>query len=254
MKRLENKTAIVTGGGQGIGRAIARTFAKQGAVVFIPDYFKERAEETAKLIQAEGGTAYGDQCDVTDEASVQAMISRTIEKMGKIDVLVNNAGIELYKSIEDISVAEWDRVMAVNVRGIFLCCKYALPHMKKAGKGNIINMGSTAGYIGAPAQTVYCASKGAVHQFTKALALECGPAGIKVNAIAPGGVNTPMLDYLAEENEKKGIDVKAWVAGAQFGGILQPEDVAGMALFLASDESRTVHGAALLIDGGFTAG
>lgn len=254
MKRLENKTVIVTGGGRGIGRAIATTFAREGAEVYIPDYARELAEESAKLIQADGGVAHADQCDVSDEAGVEAMIGRAMEKMGRIDILVNNAGIELYKPIEEITVAEWDRVMAVNVRGIFLCCKHALPHMKKAGRGNIINMGSSAGYIGAPSQTVYCASKGAVHQFTKALALECGTAGIKVNAIAPGGVNTPMLDYLAEENKKKGVELNAWLGEAQFGGVQQPQDIADMALFLASSESRTVHGAALLIDGGLTVG
>jgi NAD(P)-dependent dehydrogenase (short-subunit alcohol dehydrogenase family) len=252
MKRLEGKTTIVTGGGQGIGRAIARKFASHGAVVWVPDYFKERAEATAALIQAEGGKAYADQCDVTDEASVQAMIGRAVGKMGRLDVLVNNAGVELLKSIEEITVAEWDRVMAVNVRGVFLCCKHALPHFKKAGKGNIINMGSSAGYIGAPFQTVYCASKGAVHQFTKALALECGGAGVKVNAIAPGGVNTAMLDYLDAEFRKKGIEVKSFIQN-QFGGMQQPEDIADMAVFLASDESRVVHGTALLIDGGLTA-
>jgi NAD(P)-dependent dehydrogenase (short-subunit alcohol dehydrogenase family) len=253
MKRLENKTAVVTGGGQGIGRAIAMTFAEHGATVFIPDYFKDKADETAKMIQAKGGTAYGDQCDVSDEASVKAMIDRAAEKMGRIDVLVNNAGIELYKAIEDITVTEWDRLMGVNVRGIFLCCKYALPYMKKAGKGNIINMGSNGGYIGAPMQTAYCASKGAVHQFTKSLALECGPAGIKVTAIAPGGTNTPMLDYLFDEYKKRGIDAKTLIEGVQFGGIIKPEDVAFMALFLASEESRCVHGVALLVDGGYTA-
>jgi NAD(P)-dependent dehydrogenase (short-subunit alcohol dehydrogenase family) len=254
MKRLENMTAIVTGGGQGIGRAIAMVYAQHGATVFIPDYFKDRAEETAKMIQAEGGTAYADQCDVSDEASVKAMIGRAIEKMGRVDVLVNNAGVELYKPIEDITVAEWDRLMGVNIRGIFLCCKYVMPHMKGAGKGNIINLGSNGGYIGAPNQTAYCASKGAVHQFTKALALEVGPAGIKVNAIAPGGVATPMLDYLFDEiGKNKGIDAKTAIEGVQFGGILKPEDVAHMAVFLASDESRCVHGAALLVDGGYTA-
>jgi NAD(P)-dependent dehydrogenase (short-subunit alcohol dehydrogenase family) len=252
MKRLEGKATIVTGGGQGIGRAIARKFASHGAVVWVPDYFKERAEATAALIQSEGGKAYADQCDVTDEASVQAMIGRAVGKMGRLDVLVNNAGVELLKSIEEITVAEWDRVMAVNVRGVFLCCKHALPYFKKAGKGNIINMGSSAGYIGAPFQTVYCASKGAVHQFTKALALECGGAGVKVNAIAPGGVNTAMLDYLDAEFRKKGIEVKSFIQN-QFGGMQQPEDIADMAVFLASDESRVVHGAALLIDGGLTA-
>lgn len=252
--RLENKTAIVTGAGQGIGRAIARAFAKEGAQVFIPDYSKAGADETAELIRSEGGTAYSAQCDVTDEASVKAMVENAMEQMGGIEILVNNAGVELYKTIEDITVDEWDRVMAVNVRGIFLCCKYALPHMKNAGKGNIINMGSVAGYIGAPFQTVYCASKGAVHQFTKALALECGAAGIKVNAISPAGVATPMLDYLDEESKKKGVDdLKGLCDQGQFGGIVQPEDVANLALFLASDESRNVQGSAVLIDGGSTA-
>jgi len=250
--RLEGKAAIVTGGGQGIGRAIAETFAREGAMVWIPDIRKENADAVAAGIRGKGGQAWGDLCDVTDEASVQAMMDRAVAKMGKLDILMNNAGIELLKSIEEITVADWDRVMAVNVRGIFLCCKYALPYFKKQGKGNIINMGSSAGYIGAPFQTVYCASKGAVHQFTKALALECGSAGVKVNAIAPGGVNTPMLDYLDVEFKKKGVDVKSFI-DLQYGGMEQPQDIADMALFLASDESRVVHGAALLVDGGLTA-
>lgn len=253
MKRLENKTAVITGAGQGIGRAIALTFAKHGAKVFVSDYFKERADDTAKAIQSDGGVAFADFCDVSVEASVKTMISQAIEKMGSIDILVNNAGIEIYKSVEDMTVDEWDRLMAVNVRGVFLCCKHAVPHMKKAGKGNIINMGSTGGYNGAPFQTAYCGSKGAVHQITKCLALECGSSGIKVNAIAPGGVNTPMLDYLAQESLKKGLDIKTLVATMQFGGAQQPQDIADMALFLASDESKTVHGAALLIDGGLSA-
>jgi NAD(P)-dependent dehydrogenase (short-subunit alcohol dehydrogenase family) len=253
MKRLENKTAVITGAGQGIGRAIALTFAKHGAKVFISDYIKDKADDTAKLIQTNGGTVFSGHCDVSIEASVKAMIGQAVEKMGRIDILVNNAGIEVYRAVEDMTVDEWDRIMAVNVRGVFLCCKYAVPHMKKEGKGNIINMGSTGGYNGAPYQTAYCGSKGAVHQITKCLALECGPSGIRVNAIAPGGVNTPMLDYLAQESLKKGLDIKTLVATMQFGGAQQPQDIADMALFLASDESRTVHGAALLIDGGLSA-
>ncbi|WP_319409413.1 SDR family NAD(P)-dependent oxidoreductase [uncultured Desulfosarcina sp.] len=254
MKRLENRTAIITGGGSGIGRAIATTFARHGAQVYIPDYLKESAEETTKQIQNGGGVAYAGQCDVSDETSVQTMVADAMEKMGSIDILVNNAGIELHKAIEEMSAEEWDRVMAVNVRGMFLCCKHTIPHMKKAGKGNIVNMGSTGGYIAAPFQTVYCASKGAVHQFTKALALECSPAGIRVNAIAPGGVDTPMLDYLEESNKKKGVDdLKVRVSEVQLGGLIQPQDIADLALFLASDESRTIHGTAVLIDGGYTA-
>ena len=223
-------------------------------MVYIPDYVKEGAQETVNIIQGEGGVAYADQCDVSDEASVQAMVAKAVDTMGAIDILVNNAGIELHKGLEEISVEEWDRVMAVNVRSMFLCCKYAIGHMKKAGKGNIVNMGSTGGYIAAPCQTAYCASKGAIHQFTKALALEFSQEGIRVNAIAPGGVDTPMLDYLEESNKKIGVDnLKEQVSTVQMGGLIRPEDIANLALFLASDESRTIHGTAVLIDGGYTA-
>lgn len=253
MKRLEGRSSIVTGGGQGIGRAISEAFAREGATVWVADLFLERAQETCARIKAAGGMAYPDQCDVSAEESVKAVIGRAINRFGRIDILVNNAGIELLKSIEEITVEEWDCVMAVNVRGVFLCSKHVLPHMKKAGGGTIINMGSSAGYIGAPFQTVYCASKGAVHQFTKALALESTAANIKVNAIAPGGVATSMLDYLAEEFGKKGVDINSFL-NQQFGGVQRPEDVAAMAVFLASDESRVVHGAALLVDGGLCAG
>lgn len=252
MKRLEGKTAIVTGAGQGIGRAIALAFAKEGAAVWVADLFEERAQQTCALIHECGGTGFPDKVDVADEESVKGMVSRALGKLQRIDVLVNNAGVELLKAMEDITAEEWDRLMAVNVRGVFFCCKHVVPHMKRQGKGNIINMGSSAGYIGAPFQTLYCASKGAVHQFTKALALECTPANVKVNAIAPGGVATPMLDYLAEEFARKGIDVRSFT-DRQFGGVQRPEDIADMAVFLASDESRAVHGTALLVDGGLCA-
>lgn len=252
MKRLEGKTAIVTGGGQGIGRAISETFAREGAIVWIPDFFPDRAKATAEAIQSSGGNAYADQVDVTKEDSVKAMIDRAVAKLGRIDVLVNNAGVDILKAIEEMTVQEFDSLFAVNVRGVFLCCKHVIPHMKKAGKGCIVNMGSSAGYIGAPFQTAYCASKGAVHQFTKALAVECTSANIRVNAIAPGGVKTSMLDYLSAEFAKKGVDINAF-SNMQLGGWAEPADIAAMALFLASDESRQVHGAALQIDGGLTA-
>lgn len=252
MKRLEGKTAIVTGGGQGIGRAISETFAREGAIVWIPDFFPDRAKSAADAIQASGGNAYADQVDVTKEESVQAMVDRAVKKLGRIDVLVNNAGVDILKAMEEMTVQEFDSLFAVNVRGVFLCCKHVVPHMKKAGKGNIVNMGSSAGYVGAPFQTAYCASKGAVHQFTKALAVECTSVNIRVNAIAPGGVKTSMLDYLSSEFAKKGVDINAF-SNMQLGGWATPADIAAMALFLASDESRQVHGAALQIDGGLTA-
>ncbi len=252
MNRLQGKTAIVTGGGQGIGRAISIAFAREGATVWVPDFFPDRAKSVADEISKEGGTAYGDQVDVTKEDSVKGMFDRAFSKFGKLDILVNNAGVEVLKSIEETTVEDFERVFGVNVRGVFLCCKHVIPHFKKNGKGTIVNMGSSAGYIGAPFQTVYCASKGAVHQLTKALAVECTSANIKVNAIAPGGVQTAMLDYLTEEFAKKGIDIKAF-SNMQLGGWCTPEDIAMMAVYLASDESRVVHGAALQIDGGLTA-
>ena len=252
MNRLQGKTALVTGAGQGIGRAIAMLFASEGAAVWVADYFPERAKAVAEEIGKAGGTAHGDHVDVTKEESVKAMFDRAVEKLGHLDVLVNNAGVEVLKSIEETSLEDFERVFAVNVRGVFLCCKHAIPHFKKQGKGNIVNMGSSAGYIGAPFQTVYCASKGAVHQLTKALAVECTAANIKVNAIAPGGVKTAMLEYLSEEFAKRGININSFES-MHMGGWCKPEDIAYMALYLASDESRTVHGAALLIDGGLTA-
>lgn len=252
MNRLQGKTAIVTGGGQGIGRAIAMTFANEGATVWIADCFPDRAKEVANEITKAGGTAYGDEVDVTKEPSVKGMFERAVAKLGHLDVLVNNAGVEVLKTIEETTAEDFDRVFAVNVRGVFLCCKHAIPYFKKQGKGNIVNMGSSAGYIGAPFQSVYCASKGAVHQLTKALAVECTPANIRINAIAPGGVKTAMLDYLAEEFSKRGININSFES-MHMGGWCKPEDIAYMALYLASDESRTVHGAALLIDGGLTA-
>ena len=252
MNRLEGKTAIVTGGGQGIGRAISMAFAREGATVWISDYFPERAKAVADEINKEGGKAFGDQVDVTKEDSVKGMFERAVAKFGNLDILVNNAGVEVLKSIEETTVEDFERVFAVNVRGVFLCCKHGVVQFKKQGKGTIVNMGSSAGYIGAPFQTVYCASKGAVHQLTKALAVECTAANIKVNAIAPGGVQTAMLDYLTEEFKKRGIDIAAF-SNMQLGGWCKPEDIALMAVYLASDESRVVHGAALQIDGGLTA-
>lgn len=250
--KLEGKSALVTGGGGGIGRGIVLCLAEEGADIAVVDIDLARAEAIAREASRFGRRCIPVRVDVSQPEQITRMIETSIKEFGKLDILVNNAGIELLKSIEEITVAEWDRVMAVNVGGIFLCCKYALPYFKKQGKGNIINMGSCAGYIGASFQTLYCASKGAVHQFTKALALECGPAGVKVNAIAPGGVNTPMLDYLETEYKKRGIDVKSGL-NTLYGGVEQPQDIADVALFLASDESRTVHGAALLVDGGYTA-
>jgi NAD(P)-dependent dehydrogenase (short-subunit alcohol dehydrogenase family) len=252
MNRLQGKTAIVTGGGQGIGRGIAMAFASEGAAVWVSDYFPERAKSVAEEIKKAGGTAFGDHVDVTQEESVKGMFERFLAKFEQLDVLVNNAGIEVLKSIEETAAEDFDRVFAVNVRGVFLCCKHAIPQFKKQGKGNIVNMGSSAGYIGAPFQTVYCASKGAVHQLTKALAVECTSANIRVNAIAPGGVKTAMLDYLSEEFMKRGVDINAF-SSMHMGGWSTPEDIAQMAVYLASDESRSVHGAALLIDGGLTA-
>ena len=159
MKKLAGQTAIVTGAGQGIGKAIALEFAKHGASVMVADFDKDKAVETVNEINSQYGIAVMDQCDVSNAEDVERMVQHAIESMKQIDILVNNAGIELYKPIEEISVEEWDNLMGVNVRGMFLCSKHVVKHMKQRGTGNIINMGSSAGYNGTACQTLYCASK-----------------------------------------------------------------------------------------------
>jgi len=247
MGKLDNKVAIVTGAGSGIGKATALLFAREGARVIVADH-SGAEEETAREI---GDAALAVRVDVSRSADVRAMIAAAGGRFGRLDILFNNAGIEGAQApTADCSEENFDRVIAVNLKGVFLGMKYALPAMLASGGGAIINNASVAGLVGFPGIPAYCASKGGVIQLTKTAALEYATQGIRVNAICPGVIWTPMVARLTGDSAE---------ARAQFaqlepvGRMGQPEEVAALALFLAGDESSFVTGAALPVDGGFVA-
>jgi len=241
--RLEENVALVTGAARGIGEAIARLFAKEGAAVVIGDILETEGEVTAEDMRAQGGEARFLRLDVTSEDSWQQAV-RTIEDWhGKLNVLVNNAGLVDREAIEDTPLDLWERIMAVNITGVFLGTKHVIPAMRRAGGGSIINMSSAYGLIGTANRPAYTASKGGVRLFTKATAVEHAKEGIRANSIHPGFVVTPMTtSYQVEER----------IAQTPMGRLATPEDIAPGALFLASDDSRYMTGSELVIDGGLT--
>ncbi len=247
--RLENKVAIVTGGGSGIGQAIAILFAKEGAKVVVAGRRLEVLQTTVAEIEKLGGEALAVTTDVSSFSSVQNLIQKTLEKFGKIDILVNNAGIYLPGDAVSTTEEDWDKVLAIDAKGTFLCSKAALPSMVKQGKGKIVNTASIAGWVGFEGSTAYCAAKGAVVNLTREMALDYGPKNININAIAPGIIETDMTQgFLKDENAKK-----AFLAKTPMGRIGRPLDIAYAALYLASDESDFVTGEILVVDGGWTA-
>jgi NAD(P)-dependent dehydrogenase (short-subunit alcohol dehydrogenase family) len=235
-----------------MGRVACVTFAREGAPVAALDIAPTAGEETAARVRAEGGDAVAFACDVANEASVRAAIAAVVERYGRIDVLYNNAGImpEADHSVLDTPVDVWDRVMGINVRGIFLCCKYAIPEMLKVGRGSIINIASFVALVGCSVpQDAYTASKGAVISLTKSLAIQFRPKGIRANAICPGPIETPMLmEWLLKDDDAKQLRLNRQPSG-RFG---HPEDIVNCALYLASDESDWTNGAVLVVDGGIT--
>ena len=246
MGRLENKIAIVTGAGSGIGRATALRFAAEGAKVIVADVTGAE-DETAKII---GASAVAIHADVSKSSNVRAMIDAARTRFSRLDVIFNIAGIEGEQaSTADCSEENFDRVISVNLRGVFLGMKYAIPLMIERGRGSIINNASVAGLVGFPGLPAYCASKGGVIQLTKTAALEYAMQSIRVNAICPGVIWTPMVQRLAVSAEAEAAFREMEPVG-RFG---TPDDIASMALFLASDESSFVTGAALPVDGGFIA-
>lgn len=252
--RLEQKVALITGGAQGIGRAAALLFAREGATVFLADLQDEAGEEAVSEIIGHGGVAHYLHCDVSSESDVTKVISGIEDACGNLHVLYNNASIYMGgvdNRITDVDSQTWDRVIAVNLRSVYLCCKHGIPLMLRSGTGSVINTASSAGVIGIPNCDVYTASKGATVSLTRSMAVEYGPHGIRVNCIAPAGIRTGMMSV--SNLEDKSYDESSYVNLRQplrrYG---TPDEVAHVALFLASEESSFVNGAIIVADGGVT--
>lgn len=247
--RLKGKVAIVTGAAKGMGKAEAELFAKEGAKVVVADVLEDEAKQVADNLNKNGYEAMACKLDVSKSEEWKKVVDTVLEKWGKVDVLVNNAGILSLAGVEDATEEEWDRVMNINAKSQFLGMKYVLPAMKKAGKGSIINISSIYGIIGTGTAAAYHASKGASRLLTKTAAAEFAKYNIRVNSIHPGVIRTPMTDdLLKDENAAKGL-----LGTTVLGRPAEPEEVANGALFLASDESSFMTGSEVVIDGGYTA-
>ena len=245
MGRLEGKVAVVTGGVRGIGRGIVEAFAAEGADVAVADVLQQgEAAPVLARVESEGRRGFYIRTDVSREGEVRGMVGEVIETFGRIDVLVNNAGVLSISPLEQMPVEEWDRVLAINLRGTFLCCRFALPHMLRRGEGKIVNVASQLGQVGAPELAPYSASKGGVIAFTKALAREVAARGVLVNAVAPGPISTGIMPPESEEQEEA---FKAALPIRRFGAV---EEVAPTVVFLASEEASYYVGQTLGPNGG----
>ncbi|MBN8889048.1 MAG: short-chain dehydrogenase [Acetobacteraceae bacterium SCN 69-10] len=254
MKRVQDKVAVVTGAAMGIGRATAMKLAEHGAKVAVTD-IDPAGEAVVEAIRAAGGVAKVWRLDTTDEVAVATVLAGVVAEFGKLDVLVNNAGIAgADKPTHELTVAEWDRVMNVNVKGVFLCTKHAIPHMQRNGGGSIVNLSSIYGLIGAGDIPAYHASKGAVRLMTKNDALIYAKDRIRVNSVHPGFIWTPLVEALGRQSPE-GVDAfrRSLDALHPIGHVGEPDDIAYGILYLASDESKFVTGSEMVIDGGYIA-
>jgi NAD(P)-dependent dehydrogenase (short-subunit alcohol dehydrogenase family) len=248
MGRLDNKVAVITGAASGIGRAIAIRFAAEGSAVVVADLNIDGGEATVRECREHAGRAVFQKTDVSAEADIKSIIARAVAEFGRLDITFNNAGfVGALGSLEEINAENWDRTHAVLLRGVFLGIKYSIPEMRKAGGGSIISTASIAGMRGGRGPTVYSAAKAGVINLTHCAAVELGKDRIRVNCICPGGIVTPITGDLASEREQ------ALAQSQPIRRAGQPDDIAAMALFLASDESEWVTGTAMLVDGGFMA-
>lgn len=254
MDALTGKRALITGGASGIGRATALLFAREGAAVSVVDLDELGGQAVVQTILDEGGQAIFVRCDVSRAADCQRAVQQTVSKLGGLDILFNNAGIVRRATVLETTEAEWDRVMAVNVKSIFLLSKYAIPVMIRAGGGVIINTASGWGLVGGRRAVSYCASKGAVVNMTRAMALDHGQQNIRVNCICPGDTDTPMLRDEAQQLGEPEERFLAEAAQRPLQRIGRPEEIAQAVLYLASDASSFVTGTALVVDGGGLAG
>lgn len=248
--RLENKIAFVTGGAQGLGAEIARTFAREGATVFIADLKAEEGAKTVAEIEAKGGKAFFVPLNVTEEPSWIAAVKTVVDKFGRLDVLVNNAGINIREPIEEMKVESLDTMLAVNVKGPFLGIKHAIPIMRKNGGGSIINMSSICGLVGHKYTTeAYTVTKGAVTLMTKSVGVRYAKDNIRCNSIHPSTVDTPLMQTVFKDPAKKAERL----GEVPLGRLALASDVANAALYLASEEAKFLNGVSLPVDGGLTA-
>lgn len=253
--KLSNKVALITGAGSGFGRATAILFSKEGAKISVVDIDKKGGQETVKFIKGHGGDAFFVDADVSKASDNEKMIQTTVDQYGKIDILFNNAGVPMsFTPIEEVTEELWNRIMDINVKGIFLGSKSAIPFMKKQGAGVIINTASISGVRPRPGLIAYSTSKAAAIMLTKALAIELAPYKIRVNCLNPVAGETPMLAKFIGAEESKGEKFEAgrkrFIDTVPMGRLAQPEDVAYAALYLASDEASLVTGVSLDVDGG----
>jgi NAD(P)-dependent dehydrogenase (short-subunit alcohol dehydrogenase family) len=251
--KLKNKVAVITGAGSGIGRSCAIEFAKSGATVLVADINLQGAEETVQQIKVNGGTAMAVKTDVSLPESVIKLVELTIKVYSKIDILVNDAAIQINKTIEHTTFLEWNQQLSINVGGIFLCSKYFLPYLRET-KGNIVNMSSVNGYFVEPMCAGYCTTKAAIIGLTKAMAIDHGNEGIRVNCICPGYIDAGLAEgYFqaqpdpAKAREEAGKLHALWRIG-------RPDEVARAAVFLASDDASFMTGSSVVVDGGFGSG
>ena len=251
--KLEGRVVVITGSASGIGRASAKEFAKEGAQVVVADINLAGAQETVKQIETAGGVALAVKTDVAVAESVQALVEQTLHSFGRINVLFNNAAIQVNKTVEDTTVEEWTREISVNLGGVFLCSKLFMPHLRNT-KGCIINMASVNGFFVEPMCAGYCATKGAIIALTKAMAIDHGKEGIRVNCICPGYIDAGLAwEYFEVQPNPAQARAAAGKLHA-LGRIGQPEEVGRVAVFLASEDASFMTGAAVVVSGGFGIG
>lgn len=253
MPDLKGKVAIVTGARRGMGRTHALTLAKAGANVIVSDISLEDCEKVVKEIEKEGGKAIAVKCDVSKRNEVEAMVKKIVDKFGKVDILVNNAGICPFKPFLELTEEDWDKVLDINLKGYFLCSQAAAKEMVKQKSGVIVNIASVAmgqQGVGFPNIVHYCASKGGIAAMTEAMALELAPYNIRVNAISPGMIETPMIDSVKSDPKS----MEGMLARVPMKRVGQPQEVSNLVLFLASAESSYITGSTVVVDGGWLAG
>lgn len=250
--RLTARVALITGAASGIGRAIALRFAQEGARVAVADWNAAGGEETVRLVGESGGEAIFVRADVSQEDDVKRMVETTVSTFGRIDILCNNAAVQVFGTIPETPAADWHKVMDINLKGVYLGCKYAIPHMIEQGGGSIVNTSSALGIVGDPDLPAYGATKGGILAMTAAMAQAHGRQNIRINSICPGDVATPLvLEYFEHQPDPENA-LRRVESEYALGRIAQPEEIANVALFLASDESSFVTGTYIVVDGGLT--